>query len=45
MKILDYCLKNGGQYEEYWDAYLKENNLCDLADRRDAEDEERRMEG
>ena len=26
-------------------AYLKENNLCDLADRRDAEDEERRMEG
>lgn len=26
------------------DAYLKENNLCDLADRRDAEDEERRME-
>ena len=27
------------------DAYLKENNLCDLADRRDAEDEERRMEG
>ena len=24
------------------DAYLKENNLCDLADRRDAEDEGRR---
>lgn len=25
--------------------YANENNLCDLADRRDAEDEERRMEG